>query len=76
MLTHHHNHTCNLPSICTSLVQRANQSYYANVPALALDEQSRLIDQVIRFAFETLNVRHLEVYVSSAEMALLAAPTN
>jgi hypothetical protein len=76
MLTHHHDHTCNLPSICAPLVQRANQSYYANVPALALDEQSRLIDQVIRFAFETLNVRHLEVYVSSAEMAVFAAPTN
>ena len=76
MPAHHHDHTCNLQSIRAPLLQRASQSYYAEVPALALDEQSRLIDQVIRFAFETLNVRHLEVYVSSAEMALLAAPTN
>jgi hypothetical protein len=76
MLTQYHHDACNLQSICAPLVQRANQSYYANVPALALDEQIRLIDQVIRFAFETLNVHHLEVYVSSAEMAVLAAPTN
>ena len=50
-----------------------NERYYAEVPALALDEQSRLVDQVIRFAFETLGVRHLEVRVSGAEMAALAA---
>jgi hypothetical protein len=76
MLTHHHDHTCSLQSICAPLVQCASQSYYAEVPALALDEQSQMVEQVIRFAFETLNVRHLEVHVSSAEMALLAAPTN
>jgi hypothetical protein len=76
MLTQYHDDACKLQSMCAPLVQRANQSYYTSVPALALDEQSRLIDQVIRFAFETLNVRHLEVYVSRAEMGVLAAPTN
>ena len=75
MLTHHHDHTCGPQSICAPLLQRANQSYHAEVPALALDEQSRLVDQVIRFAFETLGVRHLEVHVSGGAMASLAAPT-
>ena len=75
MLTHHHDHACSLQSICAPLLQRTNQSYYAEVPALALDEQSRLVDQVIRFAFETLGVRHLEVHVSGGAMASLAAPT-
>jgi hypothetical protein len=76
MLTHHHDHMCGLQSICAPLLQRANQSCYAEVPALALDEQSRLVDQVIRFAFETLGVRHLEVQVFGVEMAALAAPTS
>ena len=76
MLTQHRYHTGSLQSICAPLSQRANQRYYAEVPALALDEQSRLIDQVIGFAFETLGVRHLKVYVSGPEMASLAAPTN
>jgi hypothetical protein len=52
-----------------------NQRYYAEVPALPLDEQSQLIDQAIRFAFETLGVRHLEVHVASAARASLDAPT-
>jgi len=76
MLTHHHDHACSLQSICAPLLQRTNQSYYAEVPALALDEQSRLVDQVIRFAFETLGVRHLEVHVAGAEMASLAARSS
>src|SRR5262245_22373551 len=76
MLTRHHDHTCRLASVCAPLLQRANQSYYAEVPALALDEQSRLVDQVMRFAFETLGVRHLEVRVFGAELASLAGPTS
>ena len=76
MLAHHHDHTCGLQSIRAPLLQRANQSYYAEVPALALDEQSQLVDQIIRFAFETLGVRHLEVRVSGAALASLAAPAS
>jgi len=49
--------------IPTALLRRANKSYYAEVPALALDEQSRLIEQVIRFALDTLDARHLDVRV-------------
>src|SRR5262245_56678514 len=71
MLTHHPDHACNLQSVRASLLQRANQRYYAEVPALALDEQSRLVDQMIHFAFETLGVRYIEVHVSGAEMASL-----
>jgi hypothetical protein len=60
----------------THLQWRAQRSYYAEVSALALDEQSQLVELVIRFAFETLGVRHLEVRVCGAEMAVLAAPTS
>jgi hypothetical protein len=50
-----------------SLLQRRTQrSYYAEVPTGSLDEQSRLIEQVIRFAFETLGARHLDVRVVAA----------
>jgi len=73
MLTQYHGHTRNLQSIQAPSLQRANPRSYAEVPMLALDERSRLVDQVIRFAFETLGVRQLDVYVSGAE---LAAPTS
>jgi hypothetical protein len=76
MLTHHHDPTCSPQSICDPRLQRTDQSYDAEVPALVLDEGSRLIDQVIRFAFETLGARHLEVRVSRAGMVSLAAPTS
>ena len=54
-------------------LQHANQRYYAEVPALALDEQSQLIEQVIRFAFETLGAGHLEVRVHCAEQERFCA---
>ena len=41
----------------------AQRSYSAEVPAGSLDDQSRLVEQVIRFAFDTLGVRHLDVRV-------------
>ena len=47
-------------------LQHANQGYYAEVPALALDEQSRLIEQLIGLAFDALGARHLEVRVRGA----------
>lgn len=49
--------------IAIPLLQGANQSYYVEVPALALDEQSRLIEQVILFALDTLGARHLDMRV-------------
>jgi hypothetical protein len=55
---------------------RARHSYYAEVPAMALDERSQLVDQVIRFAFETLGVRHLDVRVSGADIGSLAAHSS
>ena len=48
-------------------LQHANQRCYAEAPALALDEQSRLIEQVIRFAFDTLGADHLDVRVRCAD---------
>jgi hypothetical protein len=52
--------------IAIPLLQGANQSYYVEVPALALDEQSRLIEQVILFALDTLGARHLDMRVIAA----------
>ena len=50
-------------------LQHANQRYYAEVPALALDEQSRLIEQLIGLAFDVLGARHLDVRVRCADQA-------
>ena len=75
MPQHHDNVYLKRPSDAL-LCQRDHGRYYAEVPALALDEQSRLVDQVIRFAFETLGVRQLEVRVCGDELAVLAAPTS
>ena len=66
MLNNDHN-VCRVahPSSIT-LGLHKHERYYAEVPALALDEQSRLIEQVIHLAFDTLGVRHLEVRVCGA----------
>jgi hypothetical protein len=47
----------------TLLQWRAQRSYYAEVPIGSLDEQGQLIEQVIRFAFDTLGASHLDVRV-------------
>jgi hypothetical protein len=52
--------------IVTPLGRGARQSYYAEVPAGPLDEQSQLIEQVIRFALDTLGARYLDVRVVGA----------
>src|SRR5262245_46780394 len=48
-------------------LQRAEGRYYAEVPALGLDEQSLLIEQLIGLAFDALGARHLDVRVRGAE---------
>ena len=68
MLTHHHDHTCSLQSSCAPLLQRAIQGYFAEVPAQPLDEQSRLIEQLIGLAFDTLGARYLELRVSGVAL--------
>jgi hypothetical protein len=50
--------------------------YYAEVPTLALDEQSRLIEQVIHFAFDTLGACHLEVRVCTAPQEARRSPRS
>jgi hypothetical protein len=47
--------------------QGAPQSCYAEVPLGSFDEQSRLVEQVLLFAFDTLGVRHLDVRVRGAD---------
>ena len=41
--------------------------YSAVVPAHALDEHSCLIDELIRFAFDTLGAQHLDLRVYEAK---------
>ena len=41
--------------------------YSAVVPAHALDEQGCLIDELIRFAFDTLGAQHLDLRVYEAK---------
>jgi hypothetical protein len=43
------------------------RGYYAAVSALLLDEQGALIDSIIRFAFDTIGARHLNLRVFHAE---------
>ena len=54
-------------------LSRAHQHYYAEVPIGSLDAQSQLIEQVIRFAFDTLGVRHLDVRVFGVGQELCRA---
>src|SRR5947207_4565362 len=46
---------------------RAQPSYYAEVQPGSLDEQSRLVEQVVQFAFDILGVHHLDVRVFGVE---------
>ena len=49
------------------LLQRAESSYYAEVKAAQLDEQSSIIDGLIGLAFETLGARHLDLRIVEAQ---------
>ena len=65
------NHMYDVPSsralAPTRLLERAERSYYAEVKAVQLDEQSRIIDRLIGLAFETLGARHLDLRVVDAQ---------
>jgi len=37
--------------------------YYVELPVEALDEQGSLLDSLIRFTFDTLNVQHLDLRI-------------
>ena len=73
MLTHRRDRTCSPHPICAPLYQRQHQSYYAEVPAQPLDEQCRLIEQLIGLAFDTLGVCHLDVRVIAADRGSIDA---
>jgi hypothetical protein len=65
------NHTHDAPSprelAPARLLQRAERSYYAEVKATQLDEQSSVIDGLIGLAFETLGARHLDLRIVDAQ---------
>ena len=67
MLTHQRDSSCGTQPIDRLLRQHEDHRYYVEVPAGSLDEQSRLIEQVIHFALDTLGVRHLDVRVRCAD---------
>jgi hypothetical protein len=46
--------------------QEVQQSYYAEVPAQPIDEQSQQVNQLIDMAFDTPGLRHLAVRVIAA----------
>jgi hypothetical protein len=37
--------------------------YYVELPLAVLDEQGSLLDSVIRFTFDTLNIQHLDLRI-------------
>ncbi len=51
------------------------QRYDAEGLGRSLDEQSRLIEQVIRFAYDTLGARHLDVRVVDTDQRSITART-
>jgi len=55
------------------LCQRAEHSYYAEVSIQRLDEQLNLLDQIIDFAFDTLDARHLDLRVVDARCGIYRA---
>jgi hypothetical protein len=67
MLPHQRDSSCDMHQIDRLLRQHENHRYYAEVPAGSLDEQSRLIEQVIRFALDTLGVCHVDIRVHPAD---------
>jgi len=66
MLPYHCDSPCVTHPVDTLLRQHEGHRYYAEVPAGSLDEQSRLVEQVIHFALDTPRVRHLDVRVLGA----------
>lgn len=65
MVTHPYDAHSGLHPSGIPLLQRENKRYYAEVPGLTIDEQSRLVGQVIGFAFDTLSAHHLEIRVTA-----------
>ncbi|MFL5805419.1 MAG: hypothetical protein ACJ8CR_27245 [Roseiflexaceae bacterium] len=51
----------------TPLRRQGPRSYSAVMPAHALDEHGSLIDQLIRFAFDTLGAQHLDLRIYEAK---------
>ena len=40
-----------------------SNAYYVELPLEALDDQGSLLDALIRFTFDTLNVQHLDLRI-------------
>jgi hypothetical protein len=46
------------------------ESYYVELPMEALDDQGSLLDTLIHFTFDTLNVQHLDLRIVAEAHAL------
>jgi hypothetical protein len=66
-MTEHHDKRWLKHPVDMLIPDHKRQRYYAEVPAGSFDEQSRLIEQVIQFALDTLGAYHLDVRVISIE---------
>ena len=49
------------------LIEHEQHSYHAGLPAHLLEEHSNLIDELLGFAFDTLDVRYVVVHVREFE---------
>jgi len=67
MLTHNHDHHHDQDGDHSAPRRQRLRRYSAAVPAYCLDEHGRLIDELIRFAFDTLGVYRLDLRVYEAE---------
>ena len=67
MLTHHHDRRRDHDRNHLPLRHQKPRRYSAAVPARCLDDQGCLIDQLIRFAFDTLGAHHLDLRIYEAQ---------
>jgi hypothetical protein len=67
MLAQNHDHHHNQDGDHRPLRFQGPRRYSAIVPAESLDEHGCLIDELIRFALDTLGVQHLELRVYEAK---------
>jgi hypothetical protein len=66
MFVHNHDHHRDQQCDHTPLRLQGPHRYTVAVPAHSLDEHGCLIDQLIRFAFDTLGAQHLDLRVYEA----------
>ncbi len=49
--------------------------YYVELPVEALDEQGKMLDSLIHFTFDTLNIQHLDLRILTETPCKKAVPS-